>query len=273
MRFSICNETFQGWDWESTCRRVAEFGYSAIEVAPFTLAADVRQIPAAHRTRLRETATNCGLDIVGLHWLLVSPKGLSVTASDPGLREETARYLVALTDFCADLGGKVMVFGSPAQRRIPEGIEREVALDRYVDSLRPALDRAYQAGIVICIEPLPEPEANFILTLEEAAEIIQYLDHPAARTILDVKSASAEAVPIADLVQKYAPLIAHVHANDASRRGPGFGDTDFRPILSALQRSGYDGYVSVEVFDYSPDPQTIAERSLKYLKGCLPSGS
>ena len=67
-------------------------------------------------------------------------------------------------------------------------------------------------------------------------------------------------------VSDLAPLVEHFHANDANRRGPGFGDTDFRPIARALRESGYDGYVSVEVFDYSPDPETIARESLRYLK-------
>jgi sugar phosphate isomerase/epimerase len=60
--------------------------------------------------------------------------------------------------------------------------------------------------------------------------------------------------------------VAHVHANDANRRGPGFGETDFGPIAKTLADIGYKGWVSVEVFDYSPDPETIARQSLAYLQ-------
>ena len=266
MRFAMCNETFQGWDWARTCRFVAETGYDGIEIAPFTLAEDVRQIDTAHRKEIRSIAEDAGLEVVGLHWLLVSPKGLSVTSPDTDTRTRTSEYLTELVDFCGDVGGKIMVFGSPAQRRIADGETAAIATGRFLETLRPALDCAQERGVTICLEPLPPPEANFLLTLGEAALLLNRLDHPAARTIFDVKSASSEGKPLSNLIREFSPLIAHVHANDANRRGPGFGETDFRPILSTLRDSGYTGYVSVEVFDYSPDPETIARESLKYLR-------
>jgi sugar phosphate isomerase/epimerase len=270
MKFAICNETFQDWSWEKTCRFVAELGYDGIEIAPFTLAEDIRSLDAAARREIRLTAERVNLEVVGLHWLLVSPKGLSVTDADPAVRQATADYLVALTDFCADLGGRVMVFGSPKQRQVPDGETAETAAVRFMESVRPALDRAGAGGITICLEPLPPPEANFLLTLEEAVTLMRRLNHPAAKTIFDVKSASSEGRPLPALIADYAPYVAHVHANDANRRGPGFGETDFQPILSTLHARGYAGYVSVEVFDYSPDPETIASQSLRYLQQCLP---
>lgn len=271
MRLAICNETFKGWEWARTCDFVAECGYEALEVAPFTLADDARKVTRHERNALRRASEAAGLSITGLHWLLVSPEGLSVTSPDAAVREATSEYLVALTDLCADLGGAVMVFGSPAQRKIHDGMSRAEAVERYAVALLPALDRAHEAGITICVEPLPAPEANFILTLQEASEVVAILEHPAARTIFDVKSASSEGVPLPDLIRKHARMIAHVHANDANRRGPGFGSTDFAPVLAALAEVGYAGYVSVEVFDYSPDPETIARESLAYLRRCMPS--
>jgi D-psicose/D-tagatose/L-ribulose 3-epimerase len=268
MRYAICNETFQGWEWETTCQFVAETGYDGVEIAPFTLAEDVREIDPARRREIRDTAERAGLEVVGLHWLLVSPKGLSMTAPDPEVRQRTSEYVEALVDFCGDVGGTVMVFGSPAQRRIADGESLAVAEERFLAALRPPLDRAAERGITVCLEPLPPPEANFLLTLGEASSLIQKLQHPAAQTIFDVKSASSEGRPLPQLIKEYSNLIAHVHANDANRRGPGFGDTDFRPVLSALSEVGYEGYVSVEVFDYSPDPETIARESLSYLRAC-----
>ena len=265
MRYAICNELFENWSWEDTCRSAAAVGYQGIEVAPFTLAADIRELDAAARTNIYETAEAFSLEITGLHWLLVSPKGLSVTDEDAEVRGATGKYLVSLVDFCADLGGKTLVFGSPNQRRLPAG-GAEVAADRYCTALRPALVRARERGVVFCLEPLPAPEADFLLTLSDALSLIKRLDNPAAKTVLDVKSACSENISIPDLIRQYAPWISHVHANDANRRGPGFGDTDFQPIMAALKEIGYDGWVSVEPFDYSPDPVTVAQKSLETLK-------
>ncbi len=268
MKYAVCNETFQDWDWSRTCDHVAELGYAGIEVAPFTLASDVRTISCANRELVGKAARRAGLEVVGLHWLLVSPKGLSVTSDDDEVRAETSDYLAALADFCADIGGHILVLGSPAQRRLPSGGTAELAACRLQQCLAKALDRAQIHGITLCLEPLPLPEADFVLSLREAVDLIARFGHPALRTIFDVKSASSEGIPLPNLIREFSPWIGHFHANDANRRGPGFGETDFVPILQALHDVKYEGYISIEVFDYSPDPTTIARDGLAYLRRC-----
>lgn len=270
-RFAICNETYQGWSWPEICRSVSQIGYTGIEIAPFTLHEDIRCFSAAQRAETRRAAEDNGLEITGLHWLLVSPKGLSITTNDSAARQATIDYLLALTDLCADLGGRVMVFGSPAARRIPEGGTEAVAAERFLEGIRPMLDRAHSAGITVCLEPLPPPEADFLLNLATAKQLMDRLAHPAAAAIFDVKSACSEGRELAELYTEYASHIAHIHANDANRRGPGFGDTPFGPLLKAVHTSGYSGWISVEVFDYSPDPVTIARESLRHLAAHWPS--
>src|SRR5438094_5034560 len=130
MNYAICNETFQDWDWAKTCDQVAALGYAGIEVAPFTLTEDVRTVSPHARQVYAQTAERAGLKVTGLHWLLVSPKGLSISSRDEAVRAETTDYLRVLVDFCADLGGRVMVLGSPAQRRIPEGDTASIVADR-----------------------------------------------------------------------------------------------------------------------------------------------
>lgn len=273
MRYAICNETFEGWDHERVCRFVADVGYTGLEVAPFTLARRVTDIPHDRRSVLRRQAEDAGVQIIGLHWLLARTEGLQITAPDEAVRRRTAEYLVELARFCRDLGGDLMVFGSPAQRRIPAGATRAQANDYAADTFRRALPGIADCGVRLCLEPLSPPEADFINTCAEAVSLLDRVAHPNFVLHLDVKAMATDEAPAPELIRRHAARTGHFHANDPNKRGPGFGATDFVPIFRALRDSGYGGWVSVEVFDYSPDPETIARQSIEYMKGCAAKAS
>jgi sugar phosphate isomerase/epimerase len=268
MRYAICNETFEGWDHARVCRFVAELGYGGLELAPFTLAPRITVVNADQRRSLRRQAEECGVQIIGLHWLLARTDGLQITSPDESVRRNTAEYLVELARACRDLGGDLMVLGSPAQRRIPAGKTREQAADYALDTFERALPGIAECGVKLCLEPLAPTEADFINTCAEAVAMLDRLPHPNFILHLDVKAMSSESSPIPDLIRRHAARTGHFHANDANRRGPGFGEIDFVPIFRALAETNYPGWVSVEVFDYSPDPETIARDSICYMRQC-----
>src|SRR5262245_5580258 len=268
MKYAICNETFEGWDHGRVCQFVAEVGYTGLEIAPFTLAPRVTDLSAERRRELRRQAEECGLTIPALHWLLAKTEGLQLTSDDAGVRQRTADYLVELARCCRDLGGDLLVFGSPAQRRIPAGATRARAADNAVDTFNRARGGIADCGVRLCLEPLAPAEADFINTAAEAVDILDRVDHPNFVLHLDVKAMSSEAAPVPQTIRTHAARTGHFHANDPNMRGPGFGDVDFVPIFRALADSGYSGWVSVEVFDYAPDPETIARDSLSYMRRC-----
>ncbi len=266
MKFAICNEIFQGWKLEDTFAYAAQAGYDGVEIAPFTLANSVNDISAAERRRIREAAARAGVEIVGLHWLLVKPEGLHLTAPDAALRERTARYFGDLVDGCADFGGRVMVVGSPKQRSVLPGVAPQQAWEWATAVFRDPVKRAEERGVTICFEPLAPAETNFINTAAEAIRFAQQFGSPRFKIILDVKAMCAEAKPIPQIIRESWPHFAHFHANDKNLKGPGFGAVDFAPIAAALAEVGYAGYVSVEVFQFAEGPETIATRSIEYLR-------
>jgi sugar phosphate isomerase/epimerase len=268
MRYAICNETFEGWDHARVCRQVAELGYQGLEIAPFTLAPRITDVTAEQRKKLRQEAESCGLRIFGLHWLLAKTEGFQLTAADPAIRQRTADYLIELARCTRDLGGDLMVFGSPAQRKIPPGASAAQATDYAVDTFAKAAPHFAENGVKLCLEPLAPQETDFINTCADAQAIIQRLNHPSFALHLDVKAMSTEETPTVDLIKRHGKTAGHFHANDVNRRGPGFGNTDFVPIFQALKESKYPGWVSVEVFDYAPDPVTIARESIRYMRAC-----
>jgi sugar phosphate isomerase/epimerase len=203
--------------------------------------------------------------------LLAKTEGLSITSADADVRLETTRYLQALTRACRALGGNLLVFGSPMQRRIPVGHRREDAVEFAADTLQgvaPVLD---ECNVQLLLEPLSHEETDFVNSCEEAIALAQKIGHAKIGLHLDVKAMLSERLLVVDLIRKFGPSAGHIHANDANRRGPGFGDVDFRPILASLAAIQYSNWISVEVFDYSPDPETIARNCLQYLRQCEPN--
>jgi sugar phosphate isomerase/epimerase len=268
MKYAVCNETFEGWEHARVCARVAELGYTGLEVAPFTLAPLITDVSAARRAELRRQAETVGVRIIGLHWLLAKTEGFQLTSPDPAVRKRTGEYLGELARAAADLGGDILVFGSPAQRKVPANHTRAQADDFAVDSLGYALKALEQSRVYLCLEPLTAAETDFMNTAAEGVSLIRRLGHPFVKLHLDVKAMSAEAAPTPDVIRANRTFLHHFHANDPNRRGPGFGDTDFKPIFRALREVGYAGWVSVEVFDYTPDPDTIARESIRYMREC-----
>jgi sugar phosphate isomerase/epimerase len=266
MKFGICNEIFKDWKIEDTFAFAAKTGYDAVEIAPFTLAKYVTDIPAVERQRIREAAQRAGIAISGIHWVLVQAEGMYVTHPDAAIRERTAKYFCELVDFCADLGGRIIVVGSPKQRNLMDGVSFEQGWEWAAGVFRSAVARAAKRDVTICFEPLAPAETNFINTAADGVRFTRQHNSPNFKIILDVKAMSSESKPIPQIIRESWPHFAYFHANDKNMKGPGFGDVDFKPIAAALKEVGYDGYVSVEVFNFDEGPEVIATKSLEYLK-------
>ncbi len=247
----------------------AECGYTGIEIAPFTLNPDARLISAAQRDLVRHQAEAAGLEVVGLHWLLAKTNGFHLTSPDTDVRRRTADYLQELARLCRDLGGSRMILGSPQQRNVPSGVAYAEAFGYAVDVVRSCLGVLEETGVTLCMEPLAPAEGNFLNTAADAVRLIGEVGHPNCRLILDCKAMSSEAVPIPDLIREYRAVLAHFHANDPNKLGPGFGQLDFVPIFAALGEIDYRGWVSVEVFDYSPGVERLARESIENMHAAL----
>jgi sugar phosphate isomerase/epimerase len=270
MRIALCNEVLAGMPLERQCEYAAGLGYDGLEIAPFTLDASPEKISTAEAAKIRRVVEASGLVVTGLHWLLVKPDGLSLTDPDASIRGRTIEVMLRLTALCAELGGAVLVHGSPKQRQIAPGETLATALARLRDGLAQAASAAGKAGVIYCIEPLSRRETSLVNTIAEAADLVRSISHPHLRTMIDCSAAGqTEAESIPSLIDRWLPtgLIAHLQVNDPNRRGPGQGEMKFAPILAALKRHDYAGTIAVEPFDYSPDGPGVAAFSSGYLRG------
>lgn len=269
MRFAICNETFQDWPFARAFAAAREYGYTGIEFAPFTIHKNAREITAARRADVCAQVKAADLQTVGLHWLLAHTEGYYLTSPDAAVRTRTADYLRDLVLLCRDLGGTVLVLGSPQQRNLLPGVTHDEALRYAADVIGRVLPTLEECGATLAVEPLGPAEGNFLLTADAGCALIDLVSSPHCRLHLDVKAMSSEGKPIDQIIRRHASVLHHFHANDANRRGPGMGDIDFLPILRALLDIEYHGWVSVEVFDYTPGVEALARDSIRYLQDCL----
>ena len=276
MRFALCNEVLQPLAFAEQCRLAAALGYDGLEVAPFTLAEDPMALSDAQATEFRRIAQDHGLAIFGLHWLLVAPAGLSIVANDSAVRKRTVAVMRRLVELCAAMGGRYLVHGSPKQRSVPPGTNREEALARATECFAQAGEMAASCGVVYCIEPLSTRETDLINTVAEAARIVDEVGSPGLKTMIDCSAAGqAESEPVPALIERWMPTghVGHVQVNDPNRRGPGQGEMRFAPIVRSLlkmQAAGHYGdVIAVEPFDYVPDGPGCASRAVGYLRGVL----
>ena len=269
IKYAMCNELYEAWSFERVCDFLAEHGYGGVEIAPFTFANDTRTITSERRERLRQVAEKAGVQITGLHWLLAKTEGFYLTSPDAGVRKQTAEYFAALIQLCADFHGSYLVLGSPKQRSLLPGVTREQAMDYACDVLGQLVPLLEKTNIVLAVEPLTPAETDFITTAADGVEFMEMIDAPQQVALhLDCKAMMSEAEPIPDLIRKYRKEMVTFHANDPNLQGPGFGQLDFVPIMAALREIEFDGWVSVETFDFSPGPERLTIESIVYMKQC-----
>lgn len=272
MKIAICNETYADWPLEKVCDHVGGCGYDGLEIAPFTLAKDPQTLTHRDAAAAGQIVRQAGLEVVGFHWLLVQPPGPHLSTPDDSLQQQTIEFAVHLVRLCAAMEGRILVWGSPKQRQVAPGQDYQDAWKRAADALRQVAEAAASLGVTIALEPLAPAETNFLNTAGETLRLLDEIAHPACRLHLDVKAMSSETLPIPDIIRSARGRLAHFHANDPQGNAPSTGVVDFAPIAAALSEINYQGYVSVEVFDYTPGPQTIARESLDYLRRVFEDG-
>ncbi|MEO3388545.1 sugar phosphate isomerase/epimerase family protein [Mesorhizobium sp. CAU 1741] len=271
-RIALCNEVVAALPFERQCALAAALGYDGLEVAPFTLSDDPATLSSAARADLRRAAEREGIAITGLHWLLNAPAGLSITSGDARVQQKTRDHVAAMVDLCAELGGDILVHGSPKQRALGDAATPDAARANAVALFRHAAERAGAAGVTYCIEPLSPILTDFVTTIDEARAIVDEIAMPALATMLDTCAAwSGEHEQPDALIRRHLPsgAIRHVHLNDDNNRAPGQGARGFAPVMRALLDLDYRGVVGIEPFDYHPDGSTAAARAIGYLQGLM----
>ena len=268
MKLGMCNELLKYQGLQGAFKHLARLGYDGVEIAPWTINPAVLEITGEDAKRVRALAHGAGIEILGLHWVFGNTSEYHLTHPDTAVRRRTQDYLGHIVRLCRQLGGKVVIFGSPNQRKLLEGVEPHQAWEYAKEILGcPAfLDRLEQSGVTFCLEPLSENQTNFLTKTEEVIKFAQEVCHPLFGMILDGYTMGWAGEDAPKAIRQSAPYLKHFHADDETGKGPGYGTLDFTSVAAALRDIDFKGYVSVEIHDYDLNPEETASRCIEFLQ-------
>lgn len=141
---------------------------------------------------------------------------------------------------------RILVFGSGGSRKIPDGYDKEKAVQQFVEINKKVGPLAEKYDVTIVLEPLNYSETNLLNTVEEGIDYVNRINHPNIRLLADIYHMLKNGEPAGSIV-KAGKLIKHTHiAEKENRTAPGVMGDDFRPYFKALREIKYKGKLAVE---------------------------
>lgn len=237
---------------EVSCARLGRFGYDGIEFA-----AEPDRLDAEECIALMD---KYGLNCRSLCGIFDESRDLT---SEGEAGEKAVQYIKDSVDFAVKVGAKLMiVVPSPVGRTVkPDGITLEKLTENAVKNVRRAADYAGEKGIKLAIEAINRYETYFINTLSKGLDFVKAVDHPAVGIMADIFHMNIEEASLTDSLYMIREKLMHVHIADNTREAAGMGHTDFKEVLRALKRIGYEGSLTMEFMYRLADPYSAVEVS------------
>ncbi|MDA8317010.1 MAG: sugar phosphate isomerase/epimerase [Actinomycetota bacterium] len=223
--------------------RVARYGYQGVEFVGEPEQADV---PAINTELARHGVV--ASSIVGIY----TPER-DIVSSNPDIRRNAVRYVKRNIDYAAALGATIVTFTPTAVGKIRPEADLKQEWAWAVEAARELARYAGDHGVKIVVEPWNRYETYLINRLEQSAAFVDEVDDPSIGCMGDTFHMAIEEADIAAAFRLAGHRLAHVHLADSNRAAPGFGHTDFTPIVQALADVNYRGWISYELLPAAGD--------------------
>jgi sugar phosphate isomerase/epimerase len=228
-------------------RRLARFGYQGVELVGEPADSDALAI--------REELERDGMVASSIVSIFTPER--DIVSSSPEVRQNAIDYVKANIDYAAVLGADVVTFTPTACMKIVP----EAALDQeWAWAVEAGCELATYAGdhgVTIGVEPWNRYETYLINRLEQSAVFVDEVDHPNIGCMADTFHMALEEADMAAAIRQVGSRLVHVHLADSNRAAPGFGHTDFRPIVQAIADVKYDGWISYELLPPAGDVWSV----------------
>lgn len=244
--------------WEESIRMAAALGYDGVEIA----VRDPARVDAATLDRVVRDA-GVAISAIGTGQAYLHD-GLSLTSDDAGIRRRASERMAAHVRLAASFGAAVIV--GLIRGRLAH--DRATTDQRLTAALEELLEHAARHNVMLLLEPINRYETDYLLTIEEALEIIRRIGSPLLGVLADTFHMNIEEASIEQALRRAGSRLGHVHVADSNRRAPGWGHLDFAGILAVLKEVGYRGYLSAEILPL-PDPAGAARQAVQHLRDLL----
>jgi sugar phosphate isomerase/epimerase len=275
MRLAFSTNAYMRFPFDEAAARIADIGYDGLELMADVPHAWPNGLLPPVKEGIRRAMERNGLAFSNVNAFMMNAINdhrqpywyPSFIEPDEGYRRVRIDHTRRALSLCAELGAPHITTepGGP----IAPGQTRQQAIDLFVEVLKPLAEHAHDVGVLLLIEPEP---GLLVETTDEYLEVAERVNAPSIGLNFDVGHAYCMSEDIPAQIQKLAPQIRHYHFEDIAATRvhhhlvPGMGAIDFGPIVAAIRETGYDGWLTVELYPSVDDPDSAARRALEVLR-------
>jgi sugar phosphate isomerase/epimerase len=274
MRLAFSTNAYLRYPFDEAADRIAAIGYRGLELladVPHAWPAGLLEGP---KRGIRDAMARNGLEFSNVNAFMMNAVNdyrqpywyPSFIEPDPHYRRVRIDHTRRALSLCAELGAPHITTepGGP----IAPGQSRQEAVDLFVEVLKPLAEHAHDEGVLLLIEPEP---GLLIETTDQYLEVAERVDAPSIGLNFDVGHAFCVGEDLPRAIAKLAKHIRHYHFEDIAATRvhhhlvPGTGAIDFKEVVDAIRATGYDGWLTVELYPFQEDPDAAAREALRVL--------
>ncbi|MFC4778884.1 TIM barrel protein [Paenibacillus sp. GCM10023252] len=243
-QYSYDSLVYHGESIEESVRRVARYGYDALELVGEPAQYDVSEV--------RRLTAEYGIGVSSICSIYHQDRDLS--HPEASKREQGVEYVKRVAELAAETGAPVMIVAPAANMRIHPFTSAGEEWKLAAESIRAGGEYAASLGVKLCIEAWNRYETYMLNRVDQCLDMMRQVDLPNVGVMGDTFHMNLEEADIADAIRKCGSSLFHIHLADSNRAAPGTGHLAFRPVLQALKDIDYSGFLTFELLPAAADP-------------------
>ncbi|CQR73783.1 3-dehydroshikimate dehydratase [Sporomusa ovata DSM 2662] len=269
MKYSFSTNAFRKYDIQAAIKAIAALGYSGVEIMCDIPHAYPPLTSAKTRKEIARVVKELGISIANLNAFMLYAIGDTWHPSFIEKEEHKRRQRIEHTINCLYLAKDLEAKSISIEPGGPViGVDREWAMGAFLEAISELTPIAEKLKVDVLIEPEPD---LLIETSGQFLKLMEKVDSPAVKLNFDIGHFYCAFEDPARLVHQLAPYTGHYHLEDIAPSRvhrhliPGEGAIDLKAVLAAIEYSGYDGFITAELYPYEDRPIEAASQALQYL--------